>query len=357
VTPGAAILVIVVATGGAREPATVALLSAVEEAIGASVSIRVEEIGDPGDAGALRVERDLRAAAVATLSWRDAGHLGATIRLHTARTDAWTNRTIAFSPQDATAERGRTLGLVVAALWIAAQPGAPAAAAPDAAPPSNSTTAPTGTPPQTAPPPEPPASAAPPSPKPADEKPPATLTARAPAVARPAAPSGARGRFAIGAAAVGALGVEGPASALGGAIEGLAFVSKRLALRVGASGRTGPLPELPGSDTVGTAGAGVEAWLFDPDATFRLGARIDALAIVHRVRADPEAEVHSRWLPGGDLRLQSAVRMADHADWLIGVGVEAAPGATDIRRGSNLATVATIPALRLLAETGLRWIF
>jgi hypothetical protein len=354
----AALLVIVVASGEAHEPATAALLASLEEAVGASLSIRVEEIadGDVTDAAALRVERDQKAAAVATLAWRDAARLNAVVRVHATRTNAWSTRTIAFTAQDATAERGRTLGLVVAAMWLQVQP----TAAPAPAPP------PTTPPPRTAP--NPPTPTPAPRPPPA-EKPPAE--ARAPAassaradVARPAEPITGREkrRFGVGVSGIGALGVEGPASAVGVAIDGVVFVTERFALRLGASGRTGPVSALPGSDTVATAGAGVEAWLVgaSASATFRLGVRADALAIVHRVRADATdqpAETHDRWLPGADFRVQSAVRLSRRVDWLVGAGVEAAGGPTEIREGSGHATVATIPALRLIGETGLRLVF
>jgi hypothetical protein len=364
VTPAAAVLVIVVAAGEAREPATAALLASLEEAVGASLSIRVEEIadGDVSDSAAVRVERDLKATAVATLAWRDAAHLSAVVRVHASRTNSWSTRTIVFTPQDATPERGRTLGLVVAAMWLQVQPtAAPAAAPPTPAPP------PVGPPPRpvassTAPPPSTPRP--PPSEKRVDDdRSTSAATARAD-VARPAetVAAGAPRRFGVGVSGIGALGVEGPASAVGAAIEGVAFVTEWFALRLGASGRTGPVAALPGSDTVATAGAGVEAWVLGAaaSATFRFGLRADALAIVHRVRADPTeggAEIHDRWLPGADFRVQSAVRLGRRVDWLIGAGVEVAGGSTEIREGSGREVVATIPALRLIGETGLRLLF
>jgi hypothetical protein len=373
--PGAAALIILVAAGEAHDPATVALVSSVAETVGAAVSLRVEEARVVNDAEALRVERDLHAVAVATVVWRDPVHLDATVRLHVARSGAWTRRTISFTSEDATAERGRTLGLVVASLWNAghAADAAPAATpkstsppppAPPAPAPTSAPAAPAArTASNEAPPPAPPPPRRPPSPE--TKQPPAPVTTRAATeIARPAAASGGdRGRrFAVGAAGIGALGVEGPASAVGAAVEGVAFVTQAFGLRIGASGRTGALPALPGSDDVGTAGAGLELWLLGAraDATFALGLRADVLAIVHRVRADGDAgpaEVHDRWLPGADFRLQSALRLGRRVEWLVGGGVEVAAGATDIRKGSSRAIVATIPALRVLGETGLRVVF
>jgi hypothetical protein len=356
---GPAILVILVATGEAQDPATLALVSSVDDAVGAALTVRVEETRAATDAEALRVERSLRAAAVAVVTWREPAHLAATVRVHIARSDAWTSRRISFTPQDATTERGRTLGLVVAALWSAAQaaavtPPVPPKAA--AAPPPE----PTAAPPSAAPPPPAPPPAAPA----ADSQAAPTLTARASsstaARASDASGAGRRQRFAVGAAGVGALGVEGPASGVGAALEGVAFITDAFALRLGASARIGPVSALPGSDTVATAGAGVEVWPLrvGRGALFSLGLRVDALALVHRVRADAgPAETHDRWLPGGDLRVQSALRLGRRVDWLLGVGAEVAAGTTEIRKGPSRTTVATVPALRLLGESGLRLVF
>jgi hypothetical protein len=361
VTAGPAILVILVATGEAQDPATLALVSSVEDAAGAALTVRVEETRTATDAEALRLERGLHAAAVAVVTWHEPPHVSATVRVHIARNDTWTSRRISFTPQDATAERGRTLGLVVAALWSAGQPAAVAPARPHETP-ATTAPGPSSSPPA---PPAPPARAPPPATPVADTQTPATLTARASTSApRPpdAIGDGRRPRFAVGAAGVGVLGVDGPASGVGVALEGVAFVTDGFALRLGASARTGPFPALPGSDTVATAGAGVEVWPLrvGRDALFSVGLRADALALIHRVRADADggpAETHDRWLPGGDLRVQAALRLGRRVDWLLGVGAEAAAGATEIRKGASRATVATIPALRLLGETGLRLMF
>jgi hypothetical protein len=156
------------------------------------------------------------------------------------------------------------------------------------------------------------------------------------------------------------VGAGGPATGLGAGLEGIGRLTNRLAIRLGASWRTGRLSELPGSDTVVSAGAGCEAWLVGAGRTVSLGVRIGALAILHRVRADADgglAEARNRWLPGAEIRIQSSVRLGSNLVWMLGAGADAAAGSTEIRKGDDRVVVATIPPVTLIGETGLRLMF
>jgi len=339
---GPVLLLLLVATGQGQDPATVALVATLEESIGTQLTVRVVESADPSEADALRRQREQHANAVAVVTWRDPEHLGADVRLRTSA--AWYRRAIAFKPQDASGEKGRTLGLVMVAMGNERPPDEAAPATP---------ASPVAVPPPAAAP-EPGASA--PAKPPAEAEPPAVTKARE--VAAPA--GGAWNRFGIGATGVGALGAGGPDAGVGAAVEGLGFLTKTFALRLGASWRTGPLSELPGSDTVVTAGAGCELWLLGAGGPASLGVRAGALAILHRVRADADdgrTETHDRWLPGGDLRIQSGVRLGRRAVWVLGAGAEVAAGSTEIRKGSDRLVVATIPPVTLVGETGFRLMF
>jgi hypothetical protein len=341
---GPVLLLLLVATGQGQDPATVALIATLEESIGTQLTVRVVESTDPSDADALRLQREQHANAVAVVTWRDPEHLGAEVRMRTAA--GWYRRTIAFKPQDASAEKGRTLGLVMVAMGNERPPDEPKPATPES---PVAAAEPAGAPA--------PRASAPAKPA-AEAEPPTVSKAR-----ESAAPAGgAWNRFGIGAAGVGALGAGGPGAGAGAAVEGLGFVTKTLALRLGASWRTGPLSELPGSDTVVTAGAGGELWLLGAGGPASLGVRASALAIVHRVRSDVDsdggrAETHDRWLPGGDLRIQSSLRLGSRAVWVLSAGAELAAGSTEIRKGSDRLVVATIPPVTLVGETGLRLMF
>ena len=172
----------------------------------------------------------------------------------------------------------------------------------------------------------------------------------------------------IGVAAVGALGIGGPAGGLGAGADGVLFVQGNLSLRVGIGLRGGPLTELPGTDFVGSLAAGLEWWpvLQSNTQVWGLGIRADALALGHQVRAPGvggQTETQSRFLPGGDLLAQASFRLGSSLDLLLGFGSEVVLGNTDIRKGASgvtvapippVRTVATIPPVRMVGQIGFR---
>jgi hypothetical protein len=331
-------LLLLIATGEAREPATIALVSTLQESMGKEVTVRVQETADLSDAEALRVERELRADATAVVRWRGPEHLGATVRMHNAERNVWYTRTITFTPQDASSEKGRSIALLMVAVGRDGEPPDTSAAPPE--PPA----------------PSPPAAGAPS--KRAVETPAPAVTKAA--TVAPDENGGASRGLGLGASGIGTVGAGGPATGLGAGLEGIGRLTNRLAIRLGASWRTGRLSELPGSDTVVSAGAGCEAWLVGAGRTVSLGVRIGALAILHRVRADADgglAEARNRWLPGAEIRIQSSVRLGSNLVWMLGAGADAAAGSTEIRKGDDRVVVATIPPVTLIGETGLRLMF
>lgn len=382
----AAVLAIVVAAGETQSPLTAGLLATATESLGRETSIRLVEARDPTDADALKIERDLGAGAVITLVWREAAHLHVAIRFHVARTNRWTTRAIAFLPGDSLTERGRTLGLAVGSIWpeIPESISNPPARV-EQTPRSRAVTEPRPEPAR-----EParqPAKelAKEPTNEPTNEptKEPEKESAKQPAkeAPRPSAPqpmavpadpvsvfpSPGR-RIGIGVAAVGALGIGGPARGLGAGADGVLFVRGNLSIRVGISLRGGSLPELPGTDFVGSLAAGLEWWpvLQSNTQMWGLGIRADALALSHQVRATgvgEQTEAQSRFLPGGDLLAQASFRLGSRLDLLLGFGSEVVLGNTDIRKGTGgvtvppippLRTVATIPPVRMLGQIGFR---
>jgi hypothetical protein len=371
----AAILAIVVATGEVQDPATAAMLGAAQEALGRDVIVRLVGVRQPDQVDPLRIERELSASAVVAVVWRDADRRRARLRLHLAAGDRSTTRDVDFSPADTQAERGRTLGLAAASMWpeivsvgraaasarpppaaTGAKPPLPAAAPPGAS--REPVTEPTRT------------TVASGQRAGIDARPEAPAPPAAPAEER-APPSTARRdvklggdalrarRFAIGIAGIGAIGVGGPAAGLGGRLEGTLSVANHWSLRLGLSARTGSIPALPGTDLVSALAGGVEWWPGSQSGArmARLGVRADAMALSHRVsgaRVGGQAEEHARLVPGLDLLAQVALRVAARIDLMVAAGAEAALGKTEVRTGATLATVATIPPIRLTAELGLR---
>ncbi len=351
----ASILAIVVAVGEASNPATIALNASAQESLGPETSILLVEAVEPTNTQSLRVERELGAGAVVVLVWREAAHLHAVLRLHVAKSNRWITREIGFSPQDTLEERGRTLGFTIGSVWPENLTGArshPEARSSVEKRPAVASEPPTEDRPSTgrvspdlkAPRPGPPREVGP-----------------APAPGAGVAAGAEMPPFRpvrIGISAVGAMGIGGPANGLGGGAEGELFLTRALGVRVGASARIGSISELPGNDLVSSLTAGLEWWPLQISADRRMGIglRADALALHHQVSATTggQAESQGRFLPGADLLVVGALRLTSRVEFVAGLGSEMAFGTTEVRMGSTHQTVATIPALREIAEAGIR---
>lgn len=347
----ASVLAILVAVGEASNPATATLRATAQESLGPGTSILLVETVEPTDTESLRIERELEAGAVILVVWREAVHLHAVLRLHVANSNRWITREIAFSPHDTLEERGRTLGFAIGSIW-----------------PETETVA--RSPPEAKSPPEVrspiegswvPLTALPLS----EVKPPRPVMSREghPVVA-PSAGLVARAEMPpfravrVGISAVGAMGIGGPATGLGGGADGELFWARDFMVRAGASVRIGPISELPGRDLVSSLAAGVEWWPLPTSSVRRLGfgLRGDALAMHHQVSATiaGQSESQGRLVPGADLLVTAAWRLTSRVEFIAGLGSEMAFGTTEIRTGSTYQNVATIPALREIAVAGLR---
>jgi hypothetical protein len=348
----ASILAIVVAVGEASNPATVALRASAQESLGPETSILLVETVEPTNAQSLRVQRELGAGAVVLLVWREAAHLHALLHLHVANANRWITREIGFSSRDKLDERGRTLGFTIGSVWPQTQTGA--RSPPEAKSPveKRKAEAPTEDTPSTV--------LLPPAVKVTRAVPPREV---GPAPA-PSAGVAARAEMLlfrpirIGISALGAMGIGGPANGLGGGAESELFLTRDFGFRIGASVRVGSISELPGRDLVSSLTAGLEWWPLpiSSDRRMGFGLRADALALHHQVSATTagQAESQGRFLLGADLLVVVALRLTSRVEFVAGVGSEMAFGTTEIRTGSTHQTVATIPALREIAEAGIR---
>ncbi|HET6146238.1 MAG TPA: hypothetical protein VFH68_01805 [Polyangia bacterium] len=362
----AALLAIVVATGETHDPATVVMVAVAADSLGSQVLVRLLPASQPADVDLHAIERDLGASAVVTLVWIDPTRLRARLRLHVAAGERTTTRELVFDPADSRAERGRTLGLATASMWPEITGTLPAAPRPRG-PPDVPTrpVAKDARPADDVQTPAPPDAAARPR---ADERVVAAATpvasparddrgARAAEVIARAQPPAARLRVGIGA--IGAAAIDGTAGELGGRVEGLLRITDGWSLRLGLGLRRATIAELPGYDYAAALAGGVEWWpaVLSWARTASVGLRADAIALRHDVRATVlpgRPEQRTRYLPAADLLAQLAVRVGRRFEILAAGGVEGALGRTDLRSGQTPVTVASIPALRLTAEAGLR---
>jgi hypothetical protein len=73
--------------------------------------------------------------------------------------------------------------------------------------------------------------------------------------------------------------------------------------------------------------------------------------------SDGQSETHYRLLPGADFLIRALVGLTDSWEAIGGAGLEGVSGTTDIRKGDDRVVIATIPAIRVVAEIGLRMRF
>jgi hypothetical protein len=106
-------------------------------------------------------------------------------------------------------------------------------------------------------------------------------------------------------------------------------------------------------------GLGLEWWpVTDPSKkSWAVGLRADVRVIQQHVTANltnDTREIHERVLPGGDFVIQSFVALTPRWQVVGGAGLQGLLGSTDLRVGDDHTVVATIPAISVVADLGLR---
>jgi hypothetical protein len=309
----ATVLVILVATGEGRAVETTAMAAAAAEVIGVPDSVRVDEASPPADVSALRLEQGLGARAVVALTWNGPDHLKAHLRLHSARTDRWIDRELAFAMEDKRSERGRALGFAMASMLPASDPTFPLATA-------SESTAPTAPPPPL-------------------------------------------GSNAVEASFLAASGIGGPAGGLGARLGGERFVAPSVSLDLSAAGRAGRLQAVDAKEVTVSAGVGAAIW---PIAPTRGGGGHAGLALRGEILLLYQAVAHtnaagttarrSQVMPGGVLTVEGTWSIARRLEFLLAGGAEIAAGTIDVTvvARSPQGGTARIPACRALASAGVR---
>jgi hypothetical protein len=269
----------------------------------------------PEDAG-LRRPTASKASGIVRVSWDEAEHRRAHLLCYLPALDRSVERDIVFAPSDPELERGRTLGFLVASIFIDAGVVAP-----------------------------------PEQPKPEEPKRAGRTSASPEPESKPAA-SESRSRSALGAAAQ----IAGPGTATGfGAWVGLerSLGGSQLWLGGAAQARFGSVPEAQASSRF--LALGLQAtWLFwIPSPKAWLGARGSAslaqLAVAHLSEDAGEPERQSRILSASELVLHTGYHFSATSALAGDLGAEFLSGKTEIFVKQRL--VATwphlVPVLRL----------
>jgi hypothetical protein len=197
--------------------------------------------------------------------------------------------------------------------------------------------------------PKPPAKVEEPKPVPVAPTPPPDVVAPAPSIED--------AKLWVDASAQGATGFVGSAGSLGGAVA-VSTLLRPFALRVGFAARGGEVAEADASSVLfrGDAGVGFYTVVFDRRVMF--GGRTGLVVFHHSLsRTEPDGMHRSgtHTLLGAEIMLEGSVALSAHFAFVTAIGSEVAFGTTRVLIGP--ARVAVIPALRAVAELGVRVAF
>ncbi|HET6151264.1 MAG TPA: hypothetical protein VFH68_27250 [Polyangia bacterium] len=331
----AVVLAIVIATHDVDDRATEAMRATAAEALGSEEAVAVRDVEAPSDGEALRIERAIRAQAVAQVVWLDVAHTRARLRVHAVKTGRWIERTITFSNVDTAVERGRALGFALTSML----PEETLAANPHRRP----------------------------------EGPPVISKT-------------AEGDFgtSLRLGAVGSLGLGGTATGIGGHVAGEFYLTSSWLLRLSFEGRWGgvrlareddpttqdvdeKLGPFDQTAIAGYGGLGVGYWPFrrTPGRWWTAGVRADALVLFHSIYGPsvtdgkPDFSRNNKFMPGLDAAGEVGLVISDSAEILTSLGLEAAFGPTPLLLGprGDETVVGHIAILRAVAEIGFRLSF
>ena len=312
----ALVILVLVDSHDAATPLPGALARAAEEALGSDVSVSIRTVASEMATPALvELGRAAHATAVARIAWTDEQRSEARLDVLSTNGGPARSSTIAFGASDPLAERGRAIGLVLAAL-LAPENRARLERAKAAH---------------------------------ADVAPAATV-----AIAPPPLPPPAR-HFALDAGAEGGFAVGGVGSGAGGTI-GLRWQpGSRFGLRIGLQARFGEVSVAEAAAT--DLGAGVVLFVIPPadQRRFALALRADAILLYellsHLSPDDAEAVRGAHLLPGADALVEGQLAISPTLALVLGAGVEIAFGRTDVF--VHQEKVAEIAPFRLVVTGGL----
>ncbi len=163
--------------------------------------------------------------------------------------------------------------------------------------------------------------------------------------------------IAIDVLSIGTAGIGGDADGFGAGTAVHRFVRPQVSARLGGGIRGGTLGAAEASTLTAFVSAGVvlHAWRATPDRPFGGSVRLDYLllnqAMTHFVPGGSN-QSQARWLSGLDVLVDGSWRFVPDVEAILGVGLEDVFAPTYVNLQG--ARVATLPALRAVAEAGLR---
>ena len=314
----ALVILVFVDAVDAGSPLPVAVARAAEEALGPDVTVSTRRLAGDSPLNALvDSAREEHATIVARITWTDEKRTSA--RLEVAATDASFVRssTVSFDAGDPVAERGRALGLVLAAL-VAPEKQAHLERARTA-----QATAP-----------------------------PAVAVAASAPLPQP------ERRLALDAAVEGGLPLGGAGTSVGGAL-GLRWnPSRRIGLRVGGQARFGEVARAQSNAVDLAVAAGVALFAIAPPPSkdgLALALRLDALllyqSLSHLSDDDPAPVRSARLLPGAMVLAEAQWAVSPTLALVLAAGTEIAFGQTDVY--VHQEKVAELAPFRLIVQGGL----
>jgi hypothetical protein len=338
----------ILVAAGERPDLTRAMASATHDALGSSSVVVVREVPEPSDTEALATERSENADAVVELSWTDAHHEQASVKMHIARDRRWVERSIGFLRLDADAERGRTLGFTIASILPQTAIATPMGSAPTGAGTSTPVSGPTG---------------ADTVPVPLPTLPPSTTGTGPAAIPRPVAPSTAAPRpdFALDVLGLGEIGGGGDWGAGGGAAAQW-FPIRNLSVRLAGGLRAGSIDAAHATTLTLFASGGMafHPWRTSLAHPFGASFRAEFLFLDESVTYSGHTEYRrlprlGGGVPGLALGVDGSWRFATNVELVAGVGIE----------GVFLTTYVDVPGARqttlgpwsAIGETGMRFDF
>lgn len=313
----------------AATPLPAALARAAERALGSGTTVMIRSVSaEPPERDLVAAGRAAGAAAVARLSWSDSQRLHGRLRVLVLASDRGATETLTFETSDPLVERGRALGLVLAALLAPENSRARDEQPP--APPETRTRADTG----------PPVAVA------------VSTESRAATGPNP---------WFLDASAEGGVALGGAGSSLGGTV-GLGRRSAGwFGWRIGARARFGEIGAAQASLLSAGLAAGLVATLLRPADRdrFELALRLDGLllyeALSHFSPDDTERVRKGRVMFGTALSAEAGLLLAPGAAIVVGAGPEVVFGRTDVV--VHQMKVAELVPLRVSMHGGLRITF
>jgi len=337
-------LVLVILLGASPDPTADGMMAAARRALGPDAVVLADTSPVTTDAEALAIGARVHARAIARVSWTDASRRTALLHVHVAPASEWADDELSFAPQDAGAEKARTVGYALATMVQRIE--REHAEGVDRAPASEPAKGGESTSPPPAAPAAPAASSAPPL---------ASREQDASVEAQRRGGSSADLEPGIDVLAYGTGALGGGATSAGGAAAIRWWPVPRFGVRAAIGGRAGTIPEADAQATTLFAAAG-PSYRVPVGRALELGARAEVVVLQHAVSRRQLVETtHARWLTAADLVIEAGWALGPHAGLFVGIGAELAFGTTAVRVGGIPA--ANIPPARGIGEVGVRFRF